>query len=181
MREEVTFDRDKNPDEPFLHHLWAARGCTTTTVKVLMEYYKALSYQTQRRVTQLENAVKNSATNANADMSLQQEIEFMSEITKELTRKKLFDFDTLIEDKYSHKFKEKYSQFSPMKDYVLTTEMTMQLYDLFRSGFPHTHCVFFEIVSSSKHCIILANQFAEIEGIDDKVELDADLDSDDEY
>ena len=66
-------------------------------------------------------------------MSLQQEIEFMSEITKDLTRKKLFEIAIFVEEIYSRKFKEKDTQFSPMKDYMLTTEMTTQRYDLFRT------------------------------------------------
>ena len=68
-----------------------------------------------------------------------------------------------------------------MKDFTLTTEMPTQLYDLFWNGFPHTHCMFSKIVSSSKHCIALANQCIEIEAIVDEFELDADLDSDDDY
>ena len=82
MQEEVTFDRDKNLDEPLLRHLLAVQGCTTTTPDVLTKYYKVLSYRTQRRMAKLENAVKKSATSADAHMSLDQEIEFMSEITK---------------------------------------------------------------------------------------------------
>ena len=38
-------------------------------------------------------------------MSLQQDIEFMPEITKELTWETLFDFAILVEEEYSHKFK----------------------------------------------------------------------------
>ena len=59
--------------------------------------------------------------------------------------------------------------------------MTTQLHDLFQKGFPHTYCVFSKIVSSSKHYIAIANQFAEVEGLEDKVELDAYLDSDEDY
>jgi hypothetical protein len=78
----VTFDRDKNPNKPFIRHLWIARDRTTITIEVLMKCYKALFYQNQRQMTQLKNTVTESTINANTGMSLQQEVEFMSEITK---------------------------------------------------------------------------------------------------
>ena len=83
-------------------------------------------------MNQLENVDQNSTSHNNTDMSLQQEIEFMSEVSKELTRKSLYDFTMIVGEKHSQNFGDKYSLFSSRIDHILRREMTTEMYGMFK-------------------------------------------------
>ena len=47
FQDAVQFPAKGNINEPILKDLWEAKGCITTTVEVMMKFYKALSTKKQ--------------------------------------------------------------------------------------------------------------------------------------
>ena len=60
-RDDIGFKRTGDLNEPLLDQLWGARGCTTTTIQVMMKFYKELSNRKQKTITNLKRTKK--ATN----------------------------------------------------------------------------------------------------------------------
>ena len=100
---------------------------------------------------------------------------------KELTERRLYSFAQKIDAQYKDRFGVVYSSFALMKDFVIPRAMISKMYEDFKESFPHVHSIMAIIVSSSRHCIELANGFSDpsIDVPDEVVSSEDEQDSED--
>ncbi|EJK60989.1 hypothetical protein THAOC_18587, partial [Thalassiosira oceanica] len=146
-----------NPDNmaiPLARKLALVAGDSMKALEVLMRYYKELNAKAKRAVSnQAAKAAKASSTKKQPD-------ELMAELLlAELEETKLREFARRVEKLYRDATVKLYSNFSPLKSYLVSRSDIADLYDEMKTNFPTAHAMLGILVSSQNRPVEVAPLF----------------------
>ncbi len=93
------FEEKGDIDEPLLRKLWLVRGCTSSTIELMMKHFKESSHRLNKELKRIRRDTAKKKEKANQQAAMEKEIgknELIELMTKELTEERMFNFAKIV-------------------------------------------------------------------------------------
>ena len=158
LNDGLRFESNGDIDEPLLRQLWFVKGCTTSTIELMMKYYQESSKRLKKQVSNMKSRKrKRKAKEAEGvEGPESNSSDLINLMEHELSEKRIGAYAKWVDDQYHDCFRQQYSSFERLDNHLIPSSVVWEQYRRFKENFPLAHAMFSIMVSTSRKSIELA-------------------------
>ena len=131
LNDGLSFNPSGDIDEPLLSQLWLVRGCTSSSIELMMKYYQESSKRLQKKLLRLKRSTKKKNEEAKKmseknDTAVKRNM--ISLLQDELTEDRMYSYASWVDSQYKDRFRNEYSTWSSLIEFLAPCSLISQQY-----------------------------------------------------